>query len=120
MYCQQSVDDNKKTIFDYSLKKVMEVDGRQGIAASGEYYVVSGSTELFLYNIQGELLNQNNSPFKKLSGEANHFGDIAIYKDEIYTGVENFKNGRGENIQIVVYNLADLKFKLSFISFKIL
>ena len=113
MYGQQSVDDDKKTIFDYSLKKVMEVDGRQGIAASGEYYVVSGSSELFLYNIQGELLNRNNSPFKKLSGQANHFGDIAIYEDEIYTGVENFKNGRGENIQIVVYNLADLKFKRS-------
>ena len=111
--CQQSVVDDKKTIFDYSLKKIMEVDGRQGIAASGEYYVVSGSTELFLYDIQGELLNRNNSPFKKLSGEANHFGDIAIYKDEVYTGVENFINGRGENIQIVVYSLPDLKFKRS-------
>ena len=48
IYCQQSVDDDKKTIFDYSLKKVMEVDGRQGIAASGEYYVVSGSRTVSL------------------------------------------------------------------------
>ena len=113
IYCEQGVYNKKNTIFEYRLKKIMEVDGRQGIATNEKYFVVSGSKELYLYTKQGKLLNRNNTPFKELSGEANHLGDIAIYKDKVYTGVENFVNGRGENIQIVIYNLDDLKFRRS-------
>ena len=113
IYCESGLNNKQNTLFEYSLKEIIEVDGRQGIATDGQYYVVSGSKELYLYTIKGKLLKRNSTPFKKLSVKANHLGDIAIYKDEIFTGVENFVNGRGENIQIVIYNLDDLKYKRS-------
>jgi hypothetical protein len=113
IYCDSGLKDKKSVLFDYSLKEVIEVKGRQGIATDGEYYVVSGSRDLYLYTIKGKLLKHNSSPFKKISGKANHLGDIAIHNGEIFTGVENFINGRGENIQIVIYSLDDLKYKRS-------
>jgi|LWDU01.1.fsa_nt_gi hypothetical protein len=113
IYCESGLNKKQNTLFEYSLKEIIEVDGRQGIATDERYYVVSGSKELYLYTIKGKLLKRNSTPFKKLSVKANHLGDIAIYKDEIFTGVENFVNGRGENIQIVIYNLDDLEYKRS-------
>ena len=36
----------------YHLKRVIEVEGRQGVATDGERYFVSGSTALFVYSIE--------------------------------------------------------------------
>jgi len=36
----------------YNLQRVIEVEGRQGVATDGERYFVSGSTVLFVYSIE--------------------------------------------------------------------
>ena len=104
---------NDKTLFDFSLNSIIDVKGRQGIATNGTYYAVSGSKELYLYSSKGELLKYNNSPFEKIPEQLNHLGDIDIYNGEIYAGVENFVNGKGENIQIAIYDLNTLEYKRS-------
>ncbi|MBT4250553.1 hypothetical protein HOD84_09455 [bacterium] len=109
--CQESkYNGNGSALLEYSLKEIVEVKGRQGVATDGNYYVVSGSKDLYLYTIKGQLLKHNSSPFEMISDQLNHFGDIDIYKNEIYAGVENFINGKGENIQIAIYNLNSLEF----------
>ena len=42
----------------YSLEKVIQVDGRQGIATNGTHYFVSSSTALFMYDLDGNLLHK--------------------------------------------------------------
>lgn len=98
---------------EYRLRRVMPVDGRQGIAADSNYYYVSGSTALYKYDKQGRLVAANDDPFVGLPLEANHLGDIDVWNGEIYAGIETFEDGKGENIQIAVYDADDLKWKRS-------
>ncbi|MEW6375681.1 MAG: hypothetical protein AB1502_07815 [Thermodesulfobacteriota bacterium] len=57
----------------------------------------------------------NKEPFKTFPKEApcNHFGDIDYYNGELYTGAEEFKQGRGFNIQIAIYDAETLEYKRS-------
>ncbi|WP_185145378.1 hypothetical protein [Apibacter muscae] len=98
---------------DYTLKKVIPVEGRQGIAVDKDYYYVSSSTALYKYDKQGNLITKNEKPFENFVKQVNHFGDIDIHNGEIYTGVEYFNSGNVENIQIAVYDAKDLKYKYS-------
>jgi hypothetical protein len=98
---------------DYKLKKVIPVDGRQGIAIDKDYYYVSSSTALFKYDKNGKLSTKNDQPFTKFEKEVNHFGDIDVYNGEIYTGVEWFESGNVRNIQIAVYDAQTLDYKYS-------
>lgn len=50
----------------WTLARVMEVGGRQGIASDGEYYYVSGSTALYKYRKDGELVRSDIDPFRSL------------------------------------------------------
>ena len=43
----------------YELKKVFEVEGRQGITTNGTHYWNSASKGLYLYDMEGNLLNKN-------------------------------------------------------------
>ena len=95
------------------LSDVIEVAGRQGVAADGEHYYVSGSTALYKYSRSGELLAVNERPFEGLELAANHIGDIDVWNGEIFTGIETFADGRGKNIQIAVYDSETLKYKYS-------
>lgn len=95
------------------LSDVVEVAGRQGVAADGLYYYVSGSAALYKYSLSGELLAVNERPFEGLELAANHIGDIDVWNGEIYTGIETFKDGQGKNIQIAVYDSETLKYKYS-------
>jgi len=88
----------------YSLERVFEVEGRQGIATDGDRYVVSGSTALYVYSRDGELLKTNVEPFSALAKRANHIGDIDVYDGEIYAGIEWFVDGLVKDIQIAVYD----------------
>lgn len=94
---------------EYRLSRVIEVEGRQGVAADGEYYYVSGSTALYKYDKQGRLVAENTSPFEGLALEANHIGDIDVHDGEIYAGIEWFEDGVGRNIQAAVYDAATLQ-----------
>ena len=51
---------------EYRLKRVIPVEGRQGIAADSAYYYVSGSTALYKYDKQGRLVAKNERPFEGL------------------------------------------------------
>lgn len=98
---------------EYKLSKVIEVEGRQGIAVDENYYYVSSSTELFKYDKEGNLVQKNSAPFGKLEKEANHFGDIDVWNGEIYTGIEIFEFGTSKNIQVAVYDAETLEYKYS-------
>ena len=98
---------------DYELVRVLEVEGRQGIATDGERYFVSGSTAFFVYSKDGELLASNKEPFVDLEKPANHIGDISVHNGELFAGIEWFVDGRGQDIQIAVYDAETLRYKKS-------
>ena len=98
---------------EYRLKRIVPVEGRQGIAADSNYYYVSGSTALYKYDKQGRLVAENEHPFEGLPLEANHLGDIDVWNGELYAGIETFEDGKGENIQVAVYDTDNLKWKRS-------
>ena len=93
---------------EYHLLRVFEVAGRQGVATDGERYYVSGSTALYVYSKEGELLLANEDPFAGLEKPANHIGDISVHNGEIFAGIELFVDGRGTDIQIAVYDAETL------------
>lgn len=97
----------------YELTRVLEVAGRQGVATDGHHYYVSGSTELFVYSKDGDLLLSNTDPFADLEKKGNHIGDISVHNGEIYAGIEWFADGRGRDIQVAVYDSRTLEFKRS-------
>ncbi len=88
----------------YSLERVFEVEGRQGIATDGKRYYVSGSTSLFVYSRDGTLVSRNDDPFAELPKPANHIGDIDVHDGQVFAGVEWFSDGRCRDIQIAVYS----------------
>ena len=100
--------------YEYKLKDVHEVNGRQGIAVEGDYYYVSGSTSLAKYDRQFNLVEVNEDPFEGYEIEVNHIGDIDVYNNEIYVGAELFIDGVGKNIQVAVYDADTLKLKRVF------
>lgn len=97
----------------YRLKKIMPVEGRQGIAIDSQYYYVSSSTVLFKYDKEGTLLTKNENPFEGLAKPANHFGDIDVHDGKIYTGIEWFEDGVGKDIQIAIYDAKTLEYESS-------
>jgi len=100
---------------DYELKKSIEVNGRQGVAADVNYYYVSGSTTLAKYDKNWEIVVENKDPFSTgYTAQVNHIGDIDVYNNEIYCGVELFLDGVASNIQIAVYDADTLMLKRTF------
>ena len=81
---------------DFKLDHVLEVEGRQGVATDGDLYYVSGSTALYKYDMEGNLVARNEAPFKDLQLECNHIGDIDEYDGEIFAGCEYFLDGVGK------------------------
>ena len=98
---------------EYRLLHILEVAGRQGIATDGERYFNSGSTALYVYSKEGELLAENTEPFADLVKPANHIGDISVHDGELFAGIEWFDDGRGTDIQIAIYDAETLQFKRS-------
>ena len=107
-------DDSMVPVHLYELKEVREVDGRQGIAYENGRYYVSGSTTLTVYDSEWKLIGSAEAPFSGFKDEVNHIGDIDVYNNEIYAGVEYFMNGEAKNIQIAVYDAETLELKRSF------
>jgi len=98
----------------YQLNTVHEVDGRQGVCYENGYYWVSGSTTLSKYDKDFNLIKTNTDPFKGYELEVNHIGDIDVYNNELYLGVEYFMDGVGKNIQVAVYDGDTLELKRVF------
>lgn len=98
---------------DFKLDHVLEVEGRQGVATDGDFYYISGSTALYKYDMEGNLVARNEAPFKDLQLECNHIGDIDEYDGEIFAGCEYFLDGVGKNIQTAIYDAKTLEYKRS-------
>ncbi|MBQ6662981.1 MAG: hypothetical protein IJM69_05515 [Firmicutes bacterium] len=103
-----------KPIYEYKRTDVYPVAGRQGVCAEDGYYWVSGSASLTKYDSSWNLIAQNNEPFAGYTLEVNHIGDIDVYQNELYLGVEYFMDGEGKNIQVAVYDGDTLKLKRVF------
>lgn len=88
----------------FELNSVHPVAGRQGICVEGDFYWVSGSTSLTKYDRDWNVTAENTDPFKDFELEVNHIGDIDVYQNELYLGVEYFMDGVGSNIQVAVYD----------------
>ncbi len=98
----------------YQLLDLVEVRGRQGVAFEDGCYWVSGSAGLYKYDKEWQLIAENEDLFGEFELEVNHLGDIDVYNNEIYAGVENFIDGVGKNIQIAVYDGETLRLKRTF------
>ena len=98
----------------YTLSAVHEVNGRQGVCVEGDSYWVSGSTTLTKYDRDWNIVAENNDPFNGFALEVNHIGDIDVYQNELYLGVEYFMDGEGKNIQVAVYDGDTLHLKRVF------
>ncbi|MCR5793911.1 MAG: hypothetical protein K6G61_01015 [Solobacterium sp.] len=98
----------------YERKSVHEVNGRQGICTEDGYYWVSGSASLTKYDHDWNVVAENTDPFKSYELEVNHIGDIDVYNNELYLGVEYFMDGEGKNIQVAVYDGDTLELKRVF------
>ena len=103
-----------KQALQYDLTSVHQVSGRQGVCTEGGYYWVSGSTTLAKYDGDWNLVTENTEPFKEYELEVNHIGDIDVYNNELYLGVEYFMDGEGKNIQVAVYDGDTLELKRVF------
>ncbi|MDE6339904.1 MAG: hypothetical protein K2K97_08990 [Muribaculaceae bacterium] len=95
---------------EYRLKKVVPVEGRQGIAVDSAYYYVSDTKGLYKYDKDWNLIASNLQPFQHPE-VANHFGDIDVWNGEIYCGIEKFEYGRGYNIAVSIYDAGTLEWK---------
>jgi len=98
----------------YEVAAVHPVGGRQGVCTEMGYYWVSGSGTLEKYDSNWNLIAENTDPFAGYSLEVNHIGDIDVYNNELYLGVEHFMDGVGKNIQVAVYDGDTLKLKRVF------
>lgn len=103
-----------KSAYRYELADVHPVKGRQGICTEDGNYWVSGSGTLEKYDSRWNLIAENKEPFEGYSLEVNHIGDIDVYNNELYLGVEYFMDGEGKNIQVAVYDGDTLKLKRVF------
>ena len=96
---------------EFTQNSVVEVTGRQGVCAEGDYYWVSGSKTLAKYDRDWNLIELNEDPFEGYEIEVNHIGDIDVYDGNLYIGAELFAEGEGTNIQVAVYDAETLKLK---------
>ena len=88
-----------------------EVNGRQGICTDGSSYWVSGSASVAKYDRKWKPVAENSAPFRGFEKKVNHIGDIDVYNNELYAGVEYFMDETGKNIQIAVYDCDTLNLK---------
>ncbi|MBO7729525.1 MAG: hypothetical protein J6S31_01570, partial [Lachnospiraceae bacterium] len=90
--------------YKYTPASIHQVAGRQGVCTDGEYYWVSGSATLTKYDRDWNVVAENNEPLKGYQWKVNHIGDIDVYQNDLYLGVELFAEGEASNIQVAVYD----------------
>ena len=99
---------------EYTLAEVHPVAGRQGVCTEGGVFWVSGSATLTKYDSEWNVISENTDPFAGYTLQVNHIGDIDVYQNELYLGVEYFMDGEGKNIQVAVYDGDILQLKRVF------
>ena len=111
---EQNTPGTDDTVRSYRLAAVHPVNGRQGVCTEGGCYWVSGSGSLTKYDKDWNVVAENKDPFEGFEFEVNHIGDIDVWQNELYLGVEYFMDGEGKNIQVAVYEGDTLKLKRVF------
>ena len=111
LLCKRS---SAEALFRFELSEIHPVSGRQGVCTEAGFYWISGSGTLAKYDENWNLLLENKNPFEGFTLEVNHIGDIDVYQNELYVGVEYFMDGEGKNIQVAVYDGDTLKLKCVF------
>ena len=111
LLCKRST---AEALFRFELSEIHPVSGRQGVCTEAGFYWISGSGTLAKYDENWNLLLENKNPFEGFTLEVNHIGDIDVYQNELYVGVEYFMDGEGKNIQVAVYDGDTLKLKRVF------
>ena len=91
----------------YTLLHHFEVAGRQGVATDGHTLWVSGSTSLYRYTTDGQLLQACTDCLEGIS--SNHLGDIDVFEGRLYAGGEEFLDGEARGIEVLVYDAQNLK-----------
>lgn len=100
--------------FKYTQASSHEVAGRQGICTEDGYYWVSGSATLTKYDSDWNVVAENTEPLQRYKYKVNHIGDIDVYQNDLYLGVELFTDDGAENIQVAVYDGDTLERKYVF------
>ncbi len=100
--------------YRYTLKEVMEVNGRQGIASWKGNFYVSDNKILTRYDKYWFPVQIETDPLDSIDQGVNHIGDIDVYNDEVYASVEYFRSGDAKHIQIAVYDADNFKFQISY------
>ena len=111
---KQEAEETRPAARSYDLAAVHQVNGRQGVCVEGDFYWVSGSTTLTKYDREWNVVSENTDPFEGYDLEVNHIGDIDVWQNELYLGVEYFMDGEGKNIQVAVYDGDTLELKRVF------
>ena len=111
---KQEAEETEPAARSYDLAAVHRVNGRQGVCVEGDFYWVSGSTTLTKYDREWNVVSENTDPFEGYDLEVNHIGDIDVWQNELYLGVEYFMDGEGKNIQVAVYDGDTLELKRVF------
>ena len=110
----EASEDPLQAHYEYEMLSVHPVNGRQGVCVENDHYWVSGSTTLTKYDRDWNVVAENTDPFQGYDLEVNHIGDIDVYENELYLGVEYFMDGEGKNIQVAVYDGDTLQLKRVF------
>ena len=110
----QKTPEGEEASVSYQLSSVHPVNGRQGICTDGDCFWVSGSASLTKYDKDWNVIAENTDPFAGYELEVNHIGDIDVWQNELYLGVEYFMDGEGKNIQVAVYDGDTLQLKRVF------
>ena len=95
--------------YEYVLTSRKEVIGRQGIAYNDDVFYVSSNSTLTSYNKNWQIINGTETALDKIDLDVNHIGDIEVYNDEIYAGVEYFSGRVIKNPLIAVYDIHTFK-----------
>ncbi|MEZ5277256.1 MAG: hypothetical protein R3F07_12815 [Opitutaceae bacterium] len=104
----KTIGDTQPDHRSYELLRVIEVEGRQGVATNGTNYFVGGNTSLFIYSKSGELVGKNETALDDLPHPGNHIGDICFHNGELFAVVEWFEDFQGKDIQVAVYDARTL------------
>ena len=110
----QKTPEGEEASVSYQLSSVHPVNGRQGICTDGDCFWVSGSASLTKYDKDWNVIAENTDPFAGYELEVNHIGDIDVWQNELYLGVEYFMDGEGKNIQVAVYDGDTMQLKRVF------
>lgn len=84
------------------------VIANQGISRDATHWIYFYTAEIRKYDLVGNLILTNNTPFVGLPAGMTHVGDGVLYNGFIYVGVTNWNGSVATQFLIVKYDASDL------------